>query len=284
MTDKVLGDLIAVGQSTQAKAVSAPSVEELCIGTPLYAPVQIDRARVIDLRWNDVQFDAYCVKCQKETTFRTRRTRGTGGMPLYYTQPANFALALYCSRYGHVYEFFFSYREDEKIEKIGQIPSIADISGADIRKYKPLLRGGYFEELTKANGLISHGIGIGSFTYLRRIFEKLINDHRAEHEKETGAPIDGFVTMRMEEKIAALKDVLPKALVRNRATYGILSKGIHELSEEECKLYFPVVRAAILQILEQDFEAREQKRREASLEAEIAAINATLKASGNTPL
>lgn len=38
---------------------------------------------------------------------------------------------------------------------------------------------------------------------------------------------------RVEDKIKLLKDYLPQMLVDNKVVYGIMSKGIHELSEEE---------------------------------------------------
>jgi hypothetical protein len=83
-----------------------------------------------------------------------------------------------------------------------------------------------------------------------------------------------------------LAEVLPSALVRNRAIYGILSKGVHELDEHTCKMYFPVVRAAIMQILEQDLETRNRRKAEEDLEREISRISSDLKkqvAPGDVP-
>jgi hypothetical protein len=67
--------------------------------------------------------------------------------------------------------------------------------------------------------------------------------------------------------------------VRNKAVYGILSKGMHELDEETCLTAFPVVRAAIIQILEQDLEARNKARAEEELEREVAKLHQRLKAA-----
>ena len=39
----------------------------------------------------------------------------------------------------------------------------------------------------------------------------------------------------MDEKIVMLRTELPQFLVDNREWYGLVSKGIHELTEEECK-------------------------------------------------
>lgn len=255
-----------------------PTVYQLCIEDPLYHQRDnIAHLTLARMKRHFAQIDVHCIRCQKETVFSTKYRTVTGGVGAEDKVEGTFPLTLTCKRCGYSYDFFFKY-ESGYLEKIGQYPAIADITGAELLRYKPLLRDGYFGELMRANGLISHGVGIGSFVYLRRIFEKLIEDHRREFELSNEA-IAGFDGLRMEDKIAALKSVLPPALVKNRATYGILSSGIHGLDEATCKLYFPVVKAAIVQILEQDFEARERKRKEAELETEIAKITAALKRS-----
>tara|TARA_Y100000815_G_scaffold119339_1_gene107605 strand:+ start:1882 stop:2193 length:312 start_codon:yes stop_codon:yes gene_type:complete len=100
--------------------------------------------------------------------------------------------------------------------------------------------------------------------------------HRENFEKLNGE-IAGFDSMRMNEKISALSSTLPAALVKNRAAYGILSKGIHELSEDDCRAFFPVVKAAIVQILEQELRAKEEAKAEAQLQREVEAIATRLK-------
>lgn len=71
--------------------------------------------------------------------------------------------------------------------------------------------------------------------------------------------------------------MLPQALVENKKVYSILSVGIHELDEDTCRLYFPVVKAAIVEILEQDLAARERKKASEQVRAELAAIEQKLK-------
>ena len=58
-----------------------------------------------------------------------------------------------------------------------------------------------------------------------------------------------FEQARLAEKIKMLESHLSDILVKNTTIYGILSKAIHELSEEECRKYFPVVKERIYQIL-----------------------------------
>lgn len=100
--------------------------------------------------------------------------------------------------------------------------------------------------------------------------------HRHEYEKNCGLIVD-FDTMRMDEKIQALRSSLPDTLVENRATYSILSKGVHELDEDTCRRYFPVVRKAIIAILEQDLALRRAEREAKELREEIARIAGEVK-------
>ena len=265
----------------RAELAELPSISNLCLSKPLYDSLETrNKTYLKKLRGEQVQFDAFCVVCGSMSIFKDHVNRGTGGVrsPDWMLSAGQFEITVHCQRAGHTYTFLFDYR-DGKLTKFGQLPSLEDIAGSDIRKYAPLLRDGYFGELKRATGLASHGIGIGSFVYLRRIFEKLISDHHSALEK-SGHGVEGFSTLRMDEKIGALKGVLPPALVKNKATYSILSSGIHALDEETCRRYFPVVRAAIIEILEQDLRAREEKNAAQALEAEIAKLASEVKATG----
>jgi hypothetical protein len=195
---------------------------------------------------------------------------------------------LICQRAGHVYYYEFwtlaravrekpgKYRTERTLLKVGQFPSLEDIGASDIQKFRPVLDPADFAELHRAGGLASHGIGIGAFVYLRRTFERLIERHRDEAQL-LGIKIKDFERKRMDEKIYALRRILPKTLVENRSVYGILSAGLHELDEDTCRKYFPVVRAAIVQMLEQDLRDNENKKAEEDLKRELTRINAELK-------
>lgn len=119
--------------------------------------------------------------------------------------------------------------------------------------------------------MASHGIGIGAFVYLRRIFEGLIHEHY-EMMVEAGKPVEGWEDLRMDAKVGALAEVLPRTLVENKSTYAILSAGLHELDEETCRDFFPVVRQAIIVILREDLRKRQEREEAQSLKKEIGAI------------
>ena len=158
---------------------------------------------------------------------------------------------------------------DDKIIKIGQYPSVADLVIPEIAKYKSVL-GTQYRELSKAVDLFAHGIGIGSFVYLRRIIEKLVFDKYSEVADRISIPSEEFEHQKFDVKIETLKEFLPNILVENKNVYGIVSKGIHELSEDECLEMFPYVRAGIELILDDLLAERERKAKEKMFEKFVA--------------
>lgn len=164
------------------------------------------------------------------------------------------------------------------IQKIGQYPSRADFELSQIKKYAKILGSEYNKEYTRAIGLYAAGIGIGSFVYLRRIFESLIEDaHSKAKIEEINWNEDEYKDKRMIEKIKRLKNYLPLFLYKNAEIYGILSKGVHELSEEDCLNYFDTVRGGIDIILGQKYDEIEQKKKEDEVQKKINELNSKIK-------
>lgn len=165
---------------------------------------------------------------------------------------------------------------DEKhFRKIGQFPSVADLSFPELDEYKKVISKEDWKELRRANGLYASGIGVGSYVYLRRILERLL----MQAKESVGDDIDqkAFNEARVGEKITILKNYLPAALTDNKVVYGILSKGIHELTEEECREYFPVLRECIYMILTQWEEMRKKKEQEKFLNNALSKIASKIK-------
>ena len=73
--------------------------------------------------------------------------------------------------------------------------------------------------------------------------------------------------------MSLMKSYLPPLLVANAASYGILSDGSRNLSEEQCLAFFPILRKGTLLILQQDVERRERERNEAEFTAAISTFN-----------
>ncbi len=137
--------------------------------------------------------------------------------------------------------------------------------------------GDQYGELARGIGLFAHGIGIGAFVYLRRIFERFITEAHAAASKEPGWDEGAFQRSRMDERILLLKTHLPAFVGENRAVYGVMSTGIHELSEAECLKYFPAVRLAIELMLDERLQAVEKAKKLASNVAAIQSVQSKLK-------
>jgi hypothetical protein len=182
-----------------------------------------------------------------------------------------------CSRKDEHYIVFYFIVEENKIIKVGQYPSVADLTLGTIKKYNKVLTKEKFKELSKAIGLSAHGIGIGSFVYLRRIFEDLIEEAHIKAMQLSGWDEERYNKGRVDEKISMVQQYLPDFLVKNRLIYGILSKGIHELNEEECIGMFPIVKTGIELILDEKLAEREQQKKIKEAEAALQKINEGLK-------
>ena len=80
----------------------------------------------------------------------------------------------------------------------------------------------------------------------------------------------------IKEKIDLLKESIPDFLVSNKALYSILSKGIHELSEQECLELFPVMKTSIEYILDEIKARRELEEKKKKLSEQINKVNEQL--------
>lgn len=167
-----------------------------------------------------------------------------------------------CLRTNEVfYVFYYFDLEKRELMKIGQYPSIADLHISQIKSYDKVLSPKKLKEFTRAIGLAANGVGIGSFVYLRRIFEGLIDEAYTIAMKENSLDVSNYNDIRMDEKIVLLKGYLPEFLFENRALYGILSTGIHELAEQECLAYFDIVKSGIELILDEKLEKYIKKKK-----------------------
>jgi len=183
-----------------------------------------------------------------------------------------------CKRYNDLFTFSFFYNvEGEYLIKIGQYPSVADFHIYEIKQYDKLLSNDVLKEFTKAIGLAANGVGIGSFVYLRRIFENLILESFEEAKQEGKIEDETFNRSRMDEKIELLKNHLPPFLVENKFIYSILSKGIHELDENTCLEYFEPMKVGIEIILDQKLEKKKQKEKEKEVKKRIEQLKKGLE-------
>lgn len=264
-------------------------IEELLINQGLYDSIDITSNDYQDIEKflsgslhtaNTV--DCFCVHCEKNRVFEYANSEvhveiGAPGMNFItqdirlqkpqkgdkYNSYLNkrYVLTYQCTRDKKHVILFDLISTNDKIIKIGQYPSVADLATPEIVKYKSVLDKQYLE-FSKAVGLFAHGIGIGSFVYLRRIIEKLIYDKYEKFANEIKVPEEEFKHLKFEDKIAVLRNHIPATLEKSKSIYSIVSKGIHELSEEECISMFPIVRTGIELILDDLLAEKERLEKE----------------------
>lgn len=250
------------------------TTQEFIFEVPLYTKIDISNDDQIlrDLCVFQLRLDGYNPVAGVDSTFLLVRELDSHFIKAEGIEEIRFD----CQRYGQSLLVFVHYNKPKGyIEKIGQYPSVADIAIAQIKQYSKVLDKQYLRDFTRAIGLAANGIGTGSYVYLRRIFEHLVEE-RAKILINNGEIDDlKFNVSRMDQKLKMMENYLPEVMRDNKPLYGVLSKGIHELSENECLQYFPVVRQLIELILDElEYEWRKGKKKEQTHKqlAQIAGI------------
>jgi len=259
-----------------------PSAEELLIKTPLYTSLKLGASRSANealyaFMNSDKRLDIFCPQCKRECVM----SGGRAGVEIKtydaMREDRSFTKTFHCQRDpSHTFRFIFEI-QNGFLQKIGQYPSMADIDEGHVSHYRGVLDRSHYRELSRAIALTSHGVGIGSFVYLRRIFEDLVEDAHGVAQKTDGWDDTSYEGARMSDKIQILRHFLPEFLVEQRVLYGIMSKGIHELSEEECLSHFPVVKAGIEIILDQRLAEKKQKQKLEDAKKAIGKITSSMK-------
>lgn len=247
---------------------------------PLYAKVEVDTEKeedkIFEIIWSEKGIDAYNPTIKENTTYFIIQPKQK-----YYNLSSHNGLILTrlsCSRTGEIVEVvsYFDFKNGI-IQKVGQYPSIAHFHISKIKDYSKVLEDDKVKEFTRAIGLAANGVGIGSFVYLRRIFEHLLEKEHVKAKSKAGWDEEHYLKCKVVDRIELLKDFLPKFLVDNKPLYGILSVGIHSLTEEDCLKYFDTVKLGIELILDEQLEKyrRDQKISEASKRLSI--VNQQIK-------
>mgnify|MGYP007049944990 CR=1 FL=1 len=235
------------------------TTQEFIFNAPLYQKVKGAEADSIvselqrdgNFAFDRIQFDGYNSVHRVDSTYYVSRplnTRNNITSSFHTTKPFDdnevWFVTLICGRYQDTIDIVLFITKEKTIMKIGQYPSIADIHIGQVKQYNKILSKEHEKEFTRAIGLAANGVGIGSFVYLRRI------------------------------KI--LKDYLPETLVELQQVYGILSKGLHELSEDECLLYFDVIRQGIEMMLDDMLTQRQKEERKKKTLDAVSKISSEL--------
>ncbi|WNC94382.1 hypothetical protein RI103_34995 [Paraburkholderia sp. FT54] len=258
--------------------VDLPSAEDFCLSVPIYETFPFDKDQTTPffaIEHYSGTLDCFCEGCGRHTVFN--RIGKADYREHHHSQNYIFSLWFVCSRNNAHRSMFFFRSHQGVLQKIGQYPSMADLDTPDLQKYRTVLGKERFRELTRGVGLASHGVGIGAFVYLRRVFESLIEEAKPEASQQHGWDDSAFAAARMDGKIQMLKQILPRFLVENRNLYGILSVGVHTLSEQECLDAFPAVKLAIELILDEMLEKSNREKKLAEAKKSLSSLGAVIK-------
>ena len=177
---------------------------------------------------------------------------------------------------------YYKHRESLLLIKIGQYPSLKDLQLFDTKKYRKMLDK-HYSDYTLALALYADGVGAGAFVYLRRILEHLVENIHQKYITMTNTSNsfseEDYRTKHFNDKISYLETsfgitIIPHELntIRN-IIYGVLSKGIHELSEEDCKKIFPAAKYIIDSILDQQIQQQEKEKRLKEVKQVFSSLN-----------
>lgn len=287
--------------------MALPEVEIVLLKSPLYEKFEIrkeDYKNAYNLFYCRERIDFYCPICQKDSTFEGKNqpiSAKTGTYQSFeqiskvsHVEHRNELFEIYCNFQNKLLNIEFEctrnrehkavfhfYKYENELIKLGQFPSIAQLNQDRIKKYRKVLTKEQYKELNRGIGLTSHGVGIGAFVYLRRIFENLIFEAIDKAVKSGTINQEEFEGIRMNDKIKKLKDFVPKFLSENSDIYGLLSKGIHELSENECLEFFPVLQVGIELILDEKYELKLREEKQQNISKELDRLKGKINKKEN---
>lgn len=217
-----------------------------------------------------IKIELFCPVCKEKRIFSCCKMETTdyyfnGGeyyqeLALYENSNSLISYNFSCE-YGHNMKISLITLGEGNIKKYGQYPSSM--------YYSTEINDGIFKILTEEEKEYyklsikskNENLNIASLMYLRRVFESLIN--KAKKKSTTD-----FSGKKVKEiiKILVKEGLLNPMLSDNgyNVLYSILSDGIHNLSEDECKSQYPLLKSAIEIILEdeqyqQNLEKRKKK-------------------------
>ena len=254
-----------------------------------FKPFQADLLANL-IQANGIRVDCYCPSCKEMSTFRHFPTEKllppdsiTSRVGTSYNRIELFLgkvlgdVTFYCARNNaHTLRIILwltklKPEDGYQVSKIGQLPSKLDLVSADIRKYSKLAPEDG-RELHSAAICASSGFHIAAFVYLRRVFERRLEvaHEAAKDDSDWDESAYDKKQLRMEDRISALRNHLPAFLVENRKIYSLLSKGIHELTEEDCLEAYATIEVGITLILDEEIERQ-------SREAKLATVSGDLE-------
>jgi hypothetical protein len=170
-----------------------PGVAEFLFGAGLYAPYQNTVSQARELFGGNWRIDGHCPHCHQRSTFSRESSWHGSEDGSLQAKTIWKTLVIECARDAdHRITFEILRAKEGTVLKYGQYPALADIAKDESTAFRKVLSKQNAAEFHRAIGLASHGIGIGSYVYLRRIFERLIRVRFEQFKGEEGWTDEDF--------------------------------------------------------------------------------------------
>ena len=235
--------------------------------------------------------DRFCPTCKKIKTFIIDRTECLG-VDLFVAKIKNLSrkivrnlenllheqlviinglivLGFKCPSCSEKLYCIYEYKEGG-IFKLTEVPEVSKTENHILEKYKIIKSPfPYAQELMAAKKLHSKKSEIGAFIYLRRCLENYINSLLKDEDLCT--------KLTFSEKIKKVKDEIDENVYPGlKVLYSILSKTIHELTEDECREFFDVLFVSITTLLDNEVEKIKRKENSEKMAKELNKINSKI--------
>ncbi|MGI6278649.1 MAG: hypothetical protein ACOYJ8_02495 [Patescibacteria group bacterium] len=162
------------------------------------------------------------------------------------------------------------YQEVIYMEKVGQYPAWS----IEMDKELEEILGDHAEYYKRGLICESQSYGIGAYAYFRRVTEDVVDDllelildlvEEDEQEKYKEKLEEAKKEKVAEKKINLVKDLLPKSLQVEgvnplKELYRVLSKGVHNKTDEECMEKAEAIRGILVFLVNQVIRTKKDKK------------------------
>ena len=210
--------------------------------------------------------DLYCPNCKENKTFIFKNYEDIDGlgrigylsessishthMATTYTSATRF-INYECPTCMQKLTYGFYHNGNDLVIKVCQYPSLYDVSKDELKKYQKndLIDKDSFSQLYKAETCASSGYFVAAYTYMRRVYETMLMSVFEQNQEDIGITEEEFRRLHSDKKLEAIKDYLAIDDEIYLPLYGLLSAGIHAMTEEQCCEDYTVLKPILLEIL-----------------------------------
>ena len=226
------------------------------------------------LKSNKIVVNEKCDYCDQIRSFTYERSLVDSKPRIHFANDhyVDNSVMMYCGECPECEEKHFAVfvLTDKGYESIGFYPGIfARIEEVD--KYSNCLDEKQRENLVMAIRSNRLGMSVGSFAYIRRLLESLVEKVLIENTIHVDSHDQFKDLLCKAEKVTPL---FPDELSDTKTgLYSFLSEGVHKWTDEECAQYYPLVEFAVFSILEFLKNQKEKKKRIVQLQQAIGKMN-----------